>query len=210
MDISKEEFEKLKEIAELYQVIKPIIIYSEEIDSYSNSNLQVIKELRDAFDHIIRVITIKTGVKSNNKSDYTMLNIEKSIGHVYRAGFDALDGLVISLKEDILEMLKRYKSDIIVSIIPNYWKYRQEINQISITTAECRQNKDSGNDLKVLLSDYLKNAENLKNIHNVFINAMPLIEEKNKEVNKTKLISNIIKFLGWFIAIILAFLSIKQ
>ncbi|AFL73804.1 hypothetical protein [Thiocystis violascens] len=53
-----EDLDKLAEIAALYMQVKALILYSEEIDENSRSNIQVIKELRDAFDHIKSFATV--------------------------------------------------------------------------------------------------------------------------------------------------------
>lgn len=88
----------LKTLADLYVQAKALILYSEEVDPDSRSNLQVIKELRDAFDHLMRVIVARVGTQAPDGAsdpDYASRNIHKSIGHIYRAAFDALDGTVL-------------------------------------------------------------------------------------------------------------------
>lgn len=52
-----QEAEQLRRLAVLYRDAKALILYSEEIDPESRSNLQTIKELRDAFDHLMRVVS---------------------------------------------------------------------------------------------------------------------------------------------------------
>jgi hypothetical protein len=52
-----QEAEHLRRLAVLYRDAKALILYSEEIDPESRSNLQTIKELRDAFDHLMRVVS---------------------------------------------------------------------------------------------------------------------------------------------------------
>ena len=53
MEFTTSDWEKFVTISDLYMNAKAIILLSEEIDPESKSNLQVIKELRDAFDHIM-------------------------------------------------------------------------------------------------------------------------------------------------------------
>jgi hypothetical protein len=53
---SKEEIAQLEGLASLYMQAKSLILYSEEVDPDYRSNLQTIKELRDAFDHLMRFI----------------------------------------------------------------------------------------------------------------------------------------------------------
>jgi len=85
----------LRAVADLYIQAKALILYSEEVDPESRSNLQVIKELRDAFDHLMRVIVARVGNQTSpgaTDPEYCSKNIQKAIGHIYRAAFDALDG----------------------------------------------------------------------------------------------------------------------
>lgn len=95
------ELEQLKALAELYIQAKGLILYSEEVDPDSRSNLQVIKELRDSHDHVMRVVALRLSqVQPENPTispeDYCRKNLEKAVGHVYRAAFDALDGTIVS------------------------------------------------------------------------------------------------------------------
>lgn len=91
----------LRALADLYVQAKALILYSEEVDPDSRSNRQVIKVLRDALDHLMRVIVARVGTQAPTDAadpEYTSRNIHKAIGHIYRAAFDALDGTVLSLR----------------------------------------------------------------------------------------------------------------
>ena len=97
---SKEEIAQLEVLASLYMQAKSLILYSEEVDPDYRSNLQTIKELRDAFDHLMRIIVErfsddKSALGDTSGTEYFQKNIQKSIGHVYRDAFDALDGAVM-------------------------------------------------------------------------------------------------------------------
>jgi len=47
--------DRLQELTELYLIVKEVVIYSEENDPENKTNIQVINELRNAFDHLMRV-----------------------------------------------------------------------------------------------------------------------------------------------------------
>lgn len=111
------DIQQLKKLAELYIQAKGLILYSEEIDPESRSNLQVIKELRDANDHLMRVVVARladnlpSGI--NDAQSYCHSNLDKAIGHVYRAAFDALDGTILSLREKVAKILDAYPQEVI-------------------------------------------------------------------------------------------------
>ena len=47
--------DRVKELTELYIIVKEIVLYSEEIDPENRADISVINELRNAFDHLMRV-----------------------------------------------------------------------------------------------------------------------------------------------------------
>lgn len=71
----------LRGVADLYVQAKALILYSEEVDPESRSNLQVIKELRDAFDHLMRVIVARLGSDAPRRGRSRVLFKEHPKGH---------------------------------------------------------------------------------------------------------------------------------
>lgn len=49
--VDKDIQDRLKELTELYIIVKEIIIYREEIDPEKRTDIPVLNELRNAFDH---------------------------------------------------------------------------------------------------------------------------------------------------------------
>ena len=68
---------KFKELTELYLVVKETILYFEEINQEQKADIQVINELRNAFDHLMRVSATIFEVKvlSDNPNDYIIKGI---------------------------------------------------------------------------------------------------------------------------------------
>jgi hypothetical protein len=122
MIFTEQEKSKIEKLVKLYINAKALILLTEEIDPNSQSNLQIIKELRDAFDHLMQVFYRKYEKKSGGAYDqnFETENLEKAIGHVYRAAFDALDGTVISLKESIANALSAFPVEVIIEVMPEY------------------------------------------------------------------------------------------
>ncbi|NVZ08402.1 hypothetical protein HW932_03915 [Allochromatium humboldtianum] len=172
--------EGLKNLAELYAEAKALILYSEQIDPDSRSNLQVIKELRDAFDHLMRVIATRTTDRTLSDADdpdYCRKHIQKSVGHVYRAAFDALDGTVLSLITKITEVVDHYPPEVLNQVIPNYWEMKSELYKLSGKIADHRARKDVGAQIGLTLDRYVQDIEVVKGFYQTVLDCGPSLEE---------------------------------
>jgi len=180
IDFNKDENDQLLYLVRLYSRAKACIIYSEEIDPDSKVNLQIMKELRDAFDHLMRILVDKidnSGALLKKNHNYYLQNLSKSIGHVYRSAFDALDGAVISVKVDIVNMLKPYSIDAITEVIKNYWSLKAELIEIANRVTEHRERKDVGIEDSKIFDNYINDISSLKKIHKTVTINMELIHE---------------------------------
>ncbi len=82
---------------------------------------------------------------ADNK-EYILENLDKAIGHMYRATYDIFDWLSINLRSQIIEEMKPYSAEIIEKVIPQYYTdYRSKIDQITEKISELRQKKDVSN-----------------------------------------------------------------
>jgi len=95
---------KLRELTELYIVTKELLLRAEEIPD-RKADIQAIKELRDAFDHLMRANATIFGLKDSatdpqdfDQNEYIFRNTDKAYGHVYRAGYDTLDWICLKLR----------------------------------------------------------------------------------------------------------------
>jgi hypothetical protein len=164
----QKDLEQLKRLGDLYTQAKGLILYSEEIDPTARSNIQVIKELRDAFDHLMRVVAASlcdARTSGANAPDYCYKNIDKAIGHVYRAAFDALDGTVLSLRQKIVEVLEGYPQAVIKEVMPDYWEFRKKLELLTKNIASHRAAKDVAGDLGETLSLYVSDIEEIKGLY---------------------------------------------
>lgn len=175
------DIQQLKKLAELYIQAKGLILYSEEIDPESRSNLQVIKELRDANDHLMRVVAARladnlpSGV--NDVQNYCHSNLDKAIGHVYRAAFDALDGTILSLREKVAKILDAYPQEVIKAVIPEYWQIRVSLDELTNRIAANRATKDVGADIFSTLEQYVRDTELIKQFYSQLLNAGPALDD---------------------------------
>jgi hypothetical protein len=187
LSFSENEKEKLERLLEAYKQAKSLVIYAEEVDPESRSNLQVVKELRDAFDHLMKVLIAKKEprqAKPEVLERECLENLEKSIGHVYRASFDALDGTVLSLKELIAEELSSYPLDAVVQVFPDYFDIKIQLHKLIEQVSVHRANKDVSESTNSLLDAYVADVARTKVIHEKILHAGPAIEEASRESKK--------------------------
>ena len=163
-------------ICKIYFLTKHYLILGEEMSDDFDTFLQPIKEHRDAFDHIARVYGqdfLDDGVADLEK--YQCENMNKAVGHVYRAFFDAADWLTYICRRKIREMLsgKTYKE--IVSVYPQYKDLKSRLIEIPEEIAKIREKKDVSDEEGVLIQE-VETYKNLldellssyKEIYNVF------------------------------------------
>ena len=178
--LSPSELASLQKLVALYVQAKGLILYSEEIDPDSRSNIQVIKELRDAFDHLMRVFAARhTNIPppGSVEQGYCQKNLEKAIGHVYRAAFDALDGTTISLKQQIAEILEPYPVEVLTEVIPNYWSRKADLNRLVLDVAKNRASKDVGGDLASTFDNYVADNNALSTFYDEIVKLGPTLDE---------------------------------
>jgi len=202
MNFTPESTDQLQKLANLYGEVKLLVLYSEEVDRDSQSNIQVIKEFRDAFDHLMRAIiaTTRNRVPDNANSktldQYSVQNIDKAIGHVYRAAFDSLDGTVLSLKNSIHEDLGKYPLDVIKEVITDYWEMKIKILELQDNIATHRNRKDIGNDINAeVFRNYVRDIETLKMFYKTICSAGPALDEAHSVYKRNQYIKYTFLFL---------------
>ena len=174
------DIELLRKLTDLYTQAKSLILYSEEIDPTARSNIQVIKELRDANDHLMRVLAARLSTvppKDSSEVDYCEKNLDKAIGHVYRAAFDSLDGTVMSLREKVTEVLSDYPLDAIKTVLPNYWELRTKLDVLTTDVAAHRAAKDVAGNVAETLSLYIQDTEQIKGFYTQIVQAGPALDD---------------------------------
>ncbi len=187
--------EKLKDLTELYFVVKEIIIYFEEVNPEHKTDIQPINELRNAFDHLMRCSSTWLGINKNNEgnsSSYICIHLDKSFGHVYRAGYDTVDFLALTIKGIIAKDLQKYNVDTIKTVIPEYYStIKPDITTLNEEITQFRKNKDVANVQGEHLMRYIKKVKRIVEHHKKISKAIPELneiqtklssEEKNREI----------------------------
>lgn len=141
-------------ISEIHNITKELYIKSEEYNDELCSFVQPIKEMKDAYEHVVRA---QSNLYSNEKSEeYISKNLSKALGHEYRAFFDTADFMGIILRNKIYDRLSRFEYNQIISAYPEYENVRVRIMDITDEIAELRIKKDvgSGNVMRELIVKY--------------------------------------------------------
>lgn len=175
--LSETEDKKLQDLIDLYYKAKDLIFSVEEYSDQMKSNPQVLIEIRNAFDHLMKVFASKYKKLSGDKNEtlYSEKHFDKSYGHVYRSGYDALDLLNIYINLEIKELLNKYPSNVIVEIFPEYYKtIRPKLIENKEKITQCRMNKDvdgenSENERFTNFTEYNSSIQELQELRKLVI-----------------------------------------
>lgn len=111
-------------------------------------------------DHLIRgleeALPPSEGTKPNG---YFRLQLDKARGHLFRAAYDALDGLAVSSKIRIAEAMEGISNEAIHAVYSDYYKHLVEIERIDREIAERRNAKDVGDQTLQNLEAYHSEVE---------------------------------------------------
>lgn len=163
-----------KKFTFIYTTTKELYILSEEYDDELSSFIQPIKEQRDALEHIVRAYSRMPGgvlVLSEDDQEYICKNLNKAIGHIFRAFFDCADVLSISLREKLSQQLKNFSYLQIVTVWPEYENERIKLIDMPKKIAKMRQKKDIAKDEDIIpmVNEYKESLNSLFDIYDTFM-----------------------------------------
>jgi hypothetical protein len=213
-----EELGSIKHLNDLYRDLKRVILFVESLDPKNASNIQVIKELRDSYDHIQSILRFKYEPEGNENGDYFKSNIDKALGHIYRAYFDSLDSSYIIMKADLFEYLEKYTASIRHKGIPGYAEKRAELIEMQTKMGVLRGKKDSGIDLSPIFSEYIVELNKFEKLKKYFFGQKDVLDDLYEEQKDDDRKANLLMkkstkqlwitgivfvvlgvFLGWFV-----------
>ena len=143
IEFADEEFDKVSELINLYHEVKKLILYGEEADPEKRTHLQTINELRNSLDHLMRTFAFKFGLKPDETPEYVLMNMDKAIGHVYRAGYDALDWIVLVQREIMEDSFNGVSHKAISEIFPEWYReIKPDLINLSDKISKIRADKD--------------------------------------------------------------------
>jgi hypothetical protein len=167
MGLSQEQddqlLQKWKNVLLLYLQVKPYVIASEKAaaslgeglggDGRERLSVTAINELRNAFDHFARAQAVWQGwVPVPEKAglgafEYCLTNIDKAKGHVYRAGYDALDIITTAKAAEVQRIVSSLRPSTLVTVFPTYGaEIRQPLMNALRFCDEAKASKDVESD----------------------------------------------------------------
>lgn len=156
MEHFRPQFESL---VRLYERTKEFILRAEQLDPDSSSNISVFKEQRDALDHVMRSLSQLVVPQVGKDDEYVKTHFDKATGHLYRAAYDALDGIGVSCKLRIDEAMKGASNQAISQAFPEWWNQVAKIDKLDQRIAEHRAAKDIGQFTNGNLEAYSKTVD---------------------------------------------------
>jgi len=183
-----EETNKLRDTVKLYEAVKAIILFGEEISPANVTLPQILKELRDAFDHCMRVVAAKTNISVVNEKEYVETNLDKVFGHVFRCAYDVLDWVSIILRSKIQAEFTKYSASAIAASLPTYYttiRPRLE-NTIPQAIAKIRGMKDIGTPEQKSIVEYTGYIAEIMQYWETIVNAESSLRDYSDSERKAK------------------------
>lgn len=141
-------------ICQIYFLTKHYLLLAEELSDDFDTFLQPVKEHRDAFDHVARVYGYKFLQNDIKDFDtYRNENMNKAVGHAYRAFFDTADWLSYICRQKIRQLLTGKTYDEIVSKYPDYPQVKKLLLEAATSIAKIRENKDISDNINELVKE---------------------------------------------------------
>lgn len=185
------EAEWLEKIAKYYEVTKELLIFGEQVDPDNLTLTQSINELRNCLDHLIRVISFKFDPNRVDSDDrYVQTNLDKSYGHVYRAAYDTLDWVSLTLKDRIVAELSGFSAETIQAVFPEYYTtIRPRLEEIlSEEVMKLRVQKDVAATSEENLVKYGQVTAELQRLFKTIINRKSaLVEHKMRSKRSSRI-----------------------
>lgn len=147
-----------KKIIVLHNTNKALFIWCEDNGVQLKSFLQPNNELKNAWEHVVRAKANELAVSGQQPNDeYIKKNLDKVLGHEYRAFFDICDWLSLNLRSKIIDLLSPYDNGTINAVIPDYYtEIRPKLDEICKGIANLRSTKDIAltDDIQKHVNDY--------------------------------------------------------
>ncbi len=179
MKFSKKETELLSRLCREYIRAKELVTKTENIDQRSGANIQINKEYRDALSHLLRIIgdqLLDDGGKKKKESYYYASNLDKAIGHIYRVGYDAIDGITIALREYINET-SLFPLSVQNQAVPNFSKKIAQLDAFHNKIVQYKNEKDIGEESAKAFDKCIKELDNIQGIAGEVISAIPVMHD---------------------------------
>jgi hypothetical protein len=197
--------EKFSELYNLYKEVKNIVFLAEYENKEQKYIISSVNELRNTLDHIMR---------SFDSPEFMDSSFDKAKGHLYRAGYDAYEIVVLSKLAEIKNLKEEFRIEAISLAYPEYFSIDiPTIKKAQLELASARGNKhiDNGIILSVeekhfskfesIATDLIKTVENLnlhiegiKEVHQIIIEKEKVQKENEDKIYRHKQRTNFIYY----------------
>jgi hypothetical protein len=161
--------EKFYELFKLYIEVKEIVFLAEYENKEQKYIISSVNELRNTLDHIMR---------SFSSPDSFGKNFDKAKGHLYRAGYDAYEIVVISKLAEIKEIKEQFKFGAITTAYPDYFaKVVPATAKAKRQLVSARANKKIDNDL-----DAKTEEKHFLQFENIATELIQLVDDLNLHI----------------------------
>ena len=135
MDLREKDSKYKEDLQNIYNAYKKLFIQAEEKLEEMSFFVAPMLEHRDALDHLMRYFSL-----TNEKeiTEEALRQLDKAVGHEFRAYFDVADYICITIRNKIAERLKGVSKKKIESVWQEYLDIKQEIVKISDEIADVR------------------------------------------------------------------------
>lgn len=188
-----EEQEYWRKIVIVHNYAKAILIYCEEADLNQKTFLQPWNELRNSLEHLVRYKACELGLLTPAESPekYQLANLDRALGHEYRAFFDTCDWLSMVLRKRIREQLGPFIDypEVIKEVIPHYYsELKPAIDELTQKAADIRTKKDIKGDVLAEVEHYNQVVLRLKSLVDGLSAKVPtLLELKSAKLRQQEL-----------------------
>lgn len=205
-----------KKIVQVHGHAKALTLRAEELDPKQEIFFPSVIQQRDGHDHVMRAKAAILGLKvfedKPSKQNYEASNLDKALGHEYRAFFDIADWLAILYREKINGALCRYSSESIDAVLPRYYsEIVPKVEKLHREIAAIRNRKDIGSGDGVLeqVEEYRELLDGLDEDWCQIIDSKAALEHRRRGEKRKGLKSVLIKlviggliaaasgFIGW-------------
>lgn len=154
------------------------------------------KEIKDAFDHFMRITSVKFGMNAGDEA-YIRTNLDKVFSHLYRATFELFDYIRIYQKDSIDKKLTGLSNEALIHVFPDYYqKIKPAMGELITKIPGYKKDKDIGDpDIEVVKQYYTSIQEMREYIGKIDAMLPALIEYDEKqesEKNKDRIIEIVI------------------
>ena len=196
-------------LVQIHNYTKKLVLLSEEMDPEHELALAPLIQQRDTLEHIMRTKACELGLtQPEEPGKYKSGNLDKALGHTYRAFFDAADIVAILYREKLKTATAPYTTACIAAVIPNYYdEILTRTEEISRGIAKVRGAKDIANHDGLLaeVETYMSYIEELKEFYKTVLNASAALQDWNKKDRRTIIRNTIIALVAAIVVAVVSF-----